>query len=155
MPTTSAGEQTKSMGERRSRYLTTSERLLRMANAKLFASVNMDALVDLSRAQVEVHGQAGDVLWEAGEPSEFNARIEYGRIRCTNAAGKTVVVRPPFTLGAMDIFAEIPRAYTAVAETDFIALNTPAHAFDAVIENHVDMGRQIQAMLARTLLGDS
>lgn len=154
MPTTAADERTKSLGEQRSRQLTTSERLLRMTKVNFFSDVNIDALVDLSRGQVEVHGQAGDVLWECGDPSSFNARIEYGRVRCTNEHGKTIVVAPVFVLGAMDTFAETPRAYSAVAETDFIAVNTPAHVFSAVIENHVDMGRQIQARLARTLLGD-
>ena len=82
------------MGEFRSRHLTTSERLLRMASSPYFKEINLDSLVDLTRGQVEVHGSAGDVLWERGEPSNFNARIEYGRIRCTNQHGNSVVVSP-------------------------------------------------------------
>ena len=154
MPTTSADERTKSMGEHRVRHLTMSERLLRMASSQFFSSINIDALVDMTRAQVEVHGKAGDVLWERDEPANFNIRLDYGRISCTNAHGREVVVAPEFVIGIMDVFAEIPRAYSAVAETDYIIMKSPSHAFDAVIENHADMGRQIQSGLARTLLGD-
>jgi CRP-like cAMP-binding protein len=153
MPTTSADEQTQSMGEHRSRELTMSERLMRLVKSPFFSKMNLDSLVDLSRGQVEVHGKAGDVLWERGEPSSFNARIEYGRICCCNEYGRKTTVMPVFVLGVFDMFAEIPRAYTAVAETDYIAINTPVHVFDAVVENHVETGRQIQAGLARTLLG--
>ena len=154
MPTTAADERAQEMGEHRSRRLTTSERLLRMASAPFYDGINTDALVDVTRGQVEVHGRAGDVLWERGEPSRFNARIEYGRIRCENEHGKTSIITPVFVLGAMDTLAEIPRAYSAVAETDYISTNTPAHVFDAVIENHVDMGRKMQSGLAQMLLGE-
>jgi CRP-like cAMP-binding protein len=114
----------------------------------IFERCNLDAVVDLARATQELRLDAGQKLWDVGDPSEMWLGIDYGRVRCTNAEGVTVRVTPPFVLGVMDALGVVPRSYEAVAETPIIAFAVSREALLAVLETHFDLAMDFLAMLS-------
>jgi CRP-like cAMP-binding protein len=142
------------VGMWRTRELTLVEKLLLLRATPMGRVANLDAAAELVRAMVEVRIDEGDVLWELGEPTTSWVRIEYGRVRCTAADGRSVDVGAGFVLGILDGWGDLPRSYGAVACTKVVLQRMDLAAHLAVLETHTGVAAQTTRFLARTLLGE-
>jgi CRP-like cAMP-binding protein len=129
------------------------ERIIAMRQGRsIFATANMDALIELCRRMQLVRVQAGHVFFEVGEPSTFSLRVNSGRMRCTTATGEHVDVGSEMVLGAMDAFAGQPRSYSARAETALSCYITQSEDFLAVLEMHPSLAINMLGNMARSLI---
>jgi CRP-like cAMP-binding protein len=116
-----------------------------------FGRMNLDALVDMVRRMIDVRYAAGDVLWAVGDVSTHALHIDAGRVRCTGADGRSVVVGRGFTLGVLDVWSR-ERVYEARAETPVIAFRTEFERFLSLLETHPEVGLDLLRGFARDLL---
>lgn len=129
------------------------ERIITIRTGRnLFATANMDALIEMCRRQRLERVPAGHVFFAVGEPSTFSMRINAGLVRCTAANGEHVDVGAEMVLGAMDAFAGRPRSYAARAETAVACSRTDAEDFLNVIEMHPILAVNMLRQMARTLI---
>lgn len=130
---------------------TLAERLVELRQGP-FESMNLDALVDLSRRMVECRFPAGHLFWAVGDPSNYSFHVDYGRVRCTARDGSTMDVGNNFTLGVMDVWASHPRSYEARAETDVIGYRVSYEDFSIILEMHPQVGLELLRTLARVMV---
>jgi CRP-like cAMP-binding protein len=141
------------MGEPRKQRRTLVERLIDMRKAPLFANCDIEALVALTRRTRELRAEPGELLWRAGEvAAPFWLFVDYGKVRCTNAAGESMEVGSGWVIGMMDAIAQRPRAYEARAETQVVGERIELEAFLGVLETHVELARDFIAFLAQRVL---
>jgi CRP-like cAMP-binding protein len=141
------------MGEPRKQRRTLVERLIDMRKAPLFANCDIEALVALTRRTRELRAEPGELLWRAGEvAAPFWLFVDYGKVRCTNAAGESMQVGSGWVIGMMDAIAQRPRAYEARAETQVVGERIELEAFLGVLETHVELTRDFIAFLAQRVL---
>jgi CRP-like cAMP-binding protein len=140
------------MGVLRSERRTLVERLIDMRRGPLFARANAEALIALVRSSREVRFEPGSTIWQIGDPSTSWYMIEYGRVRCTNQAGRAQEVGANFLIGIMDSLAQAPRSYAAVTDTLVVANHVDLESFLGVIETHIELARDFLGFLAHTVL---
>jgi CRP-like cAMP-binding protein len=140
------------MGVLRSERRTLVERLIDMRGGPLFARANAEALIALVRSSTEIRVEPGRKIWEIGEPSTFWFFVEYGRVRCTNQAGRSQELGANFVIGIMDALAQVPRSFDVVADTLVVATKIELEAFLGVMESHNDLARDFLAFLAHSVL---
>lgn len=140
------------VGVWRDREPTVVERVLMIRNGMLLATAHLDAIAELARRAVEVRFAEGDTLWHVGEPASFSLRIEFGKVKCTNAKGESVIVGAGNVLGMMDALAGIQHSYEAVALTPLITTKLEAATQLAVLEAHPQMASTLRMNLARAFL---
>ncbi len=141
------------LGTWRDRERTLVERLMEAQRVPMMARANLDAVIELVRSQVEVRFAEGDFLWRAGDAPTFSLRIDYGRVRCTTPAGRSVDVGSSYWIGTMDCFAGHPRGYDARAVIPVIAYRADFEALLAVLDAHFELALDFIAVLARMRLG--
>jgi CRP-like cAMP-binding protein len=117
-----------------------------------FMTANMDALFEVARRMSVHRYEAGQMLFDIGDPSTFSVRILYGKIRCTAASGDHVDVGSGMVLGAMDSWSALPRSYSARAETKVVAVKTPAEDFLSVLEMHPSLALGLLKGVASSLI---
>jgi CRP-like cAMP-binding protein len=140
------------MGILRPEQRTLVERLIDMRRAPLFENANAEALIALARCSKEVRLDPGTPIWKIGDSSTFWFLIEYGRVRCTNAAGKTQEIGSNFVIGIMDSLAQAQRSYDVVTDTLVVANKIELESFLGVLETHIELARDFLGFLARTVL---
>lgn len=140
------------MGTLRSERRTLVERLIDMRRGPLFERANAEALIALVRSAVEVRLEPGRKIWQIGDPSTFWFFLEYGRVRCTNQAGRTQELGANFVIGVMDALAQVPRSYDVTADTLVVATKIDLESFLGVVESHNDLARDFLAFLALSVL---
>jgi CRP-like cAMP-binding protein len=133
------------------RTKTLAQRLMELRTGP-YATMNLDALVDLARRMVEWRVPAGHVFWSVDEPSNFALHVDYGRVRCTAADGSSMDVGSNFTLGVMDSWASTPRSYAARAETDLIGYRIADEDFFSIMEMHNEVGLDMLRNIARDIV---
>lgn len=141
-------------GEPTDRSLTLVERVLTTRNAPLLRRVNLEAVIELVRRGREVRYAAGERVWDLDEPSDFQLRLDFGRIRCTAKDGKFVDVGAGFVLGSLDSLAMSPRSFSAVAVKPTMAFRTDLQAWLGVMETHHELARGLLGILASALLDE-
>lgn len=140
------------LGVRPERRRTMVERLIDMRDVPLFRRGNVEALIALTRRTEYVEVEAGHEFWRHGELAPCWVVVEYGKVRCTNAAGVSVDVGSNFVIGTMDAIAQRPRAYSARAETEVVGNRIELASFMGVLETHFDLAREFAAFIARAVL---
>ena len=140
------------MGTYRDRELTLVQRMIQIRQTPLFARANIDAVAELARASREVRFAPDTLLWSIGDPPSFSLRLDYGRVRCANKAGRVVTVGAGYGLGVLDSFSTRPRSYEAHTETEVIAFQSKLDTFLAVLEGHHEVAMDLIAILSRTQL---
>lgn len=140
------------VGVWRDREPTVVERVLMIRNGIFFSTAHLDAIAELARRAVEMRFAEGDTLWQIGEPTAFSLRIEFGKVKCTNAKGESVVIGAGSVLGMMDALAGIQRSYNAVALTPLITTKVETATQLAVLEAHPQMASTLRMNLARAFL---
>lgn len=140
------------VGEWRDRALTVVERVLLIRRTPLLGAAHLDAIAELARRSEEVRIPAGETVWKVGDTGSFSLRIDYGKVRCSNDKGESVVVAAGSVIGALDSLAGAPRVYHAVAETPVIAFRIEQATQLAVLEVHPQLAAALRTNLATLLL---
>jgi CRP-like cAMP-binding protein len=140
------------VGVWRDREPTVVERVLMIRNGMILATAHLDAIAELARRSVEVRFAEGETLWHIGEPTAFSLRVEFGKVKCTNAKGESVIVGAGNVIGMMDALAGIQRSYEAVALTPLITTKIETATQLAVLEAHPQMASTLRMNLARAFL---
>ena len=118
-----------------------------------FERSSLEALARLARSTPEVRFRPGDVLWRAGDPSDYALILVAGTIACSTPDGRELFrAGPGYPLGNLERFTDEPRWFTATAETDVLALRGETEAFLDLIEDHFDMALAFISTMARNLL---
>jgi CRP-like cAMP-binding protein len=129
------------------------ERLVRMSNRGVFANSNLDAVMAVARRQVERRWQAGERIWNEGDPADCGFSIRHGRVRCwSNSGDRSFSVGVGFGLGFIEGLAGVPRPVNAEAETEVVALIDQISTIVDVLEDNSDMAFDLSASLATYLL---
>lgn len=153
LPVASAGAPPPEQGTMPERDPTLVERIIMLRTGRsLFATANMDALIELCRRMTWHRVEEGHVFFQVGDPSSFSMRINAGLVRCTAANGDHVDVGSEMVLGAMDAFADRPRSYAARALTPVSYSSTDRESFLAVIEMHPMLAMNMLRAMARGLI---
>jgi CRP-like cAMP-binding protein len=140
------------MGVLRSEQRTLVERLIDMRRGQLFARANAEALIAIVRGSRELRFEPGTYIWRIGDPATFWFFVEYGRIRCTNPAGKVQDIGANFVVGIMDALAQVPRAYDVRTDTTVVVTRIELESFLGVLETHAELAREYLAMLSQIVL---
>jgi CRP-like cAMP-binding protein len=146
------GEVSAEAGEYLERELTMVERIIQLRSGPAFAHCNLDAVIELVRRSREVRFEAGQTIFEIGDPSTFSLGVDYGLVSCHAASGESVEVGKGFAMGVMDFLAQQPRSYGAVAKTRVTAFRIEAAVFMSVLESHFDMATHLQTLISKQLL---
>lgn len=128
------------------------ERVLDLRSGGIFATGNLEPVVELARRNEEVEFAPGEVLWRAGERSTWSIRIIAGLVHCVSAGGREVTVGKGFVLGSLDALGELPRSFEARAATRVVAYRSGLEDMLSIMESHPSLGRELLAVLARVLL---
>ena len=129
-------------------------RLLALHRSPAFPSASMDALVELSGHLTEVHLEAGEPLWQLGDPARWFLLLCQGSVRYRNPnAGWTVDVGPGGVPGMPTTLARGSRTVEATATAPVVALRVETEPFLDVLEDHFEMAFSFLGRLARCVLG--
>ena len=139
-------------GMARPRELDLVERIFFMRTASPFRHASINALAELSRGMTEVRAEPGTTLWKAGDPATFVSLLVTGEVACTLPGGGTHTLGPGTPLGSIEATAELPRWYTAVAQTQVTALNGPVDGLIDVFEDNFAMAMDYTSVMARWLM---
>jgi CRP-like cAMP-binding protein len=119
----------------------------------VFERSSLAALADMVSMAHEVRFRAGTTLWNSGDRSEVAYIIVRGIVLCTTqATQKPFRCGPGYPLGNLERLGGVPRWYTAVTETDFLALRSDLDSFLDVLEDHPDMAKDFLAGMAGNLI---
>lgn len=153
MPASPARPPAAEAGEYPARKRTLVERVLDLRAGGIFAAGNLEPVVELARRTEEVEFAAGEPLWAVGDRSTWSVRVIAGRIECAGPgdAGR-VAVGKGFVLGNLDALGDLPRSFSARAETRVVAYRSELDALLSIVETHPRLGRELLAVLSRSLL---
>lgn len=128
------------------------ERIIQIRSGTLFEATNLDAITDLCRRMTEIRVEPGHIFWRSGESADSTMRIDHGVVRCSTDDGKQVRIGPGFTFGVTEAFAELPRTYTAEAETRVVAQVSQLESMLAVLESQHNLALGFIEYYANVLL---
>jgi CRP-like cAMP-binding protein len=127
------------------------DRLFFLREMLPFAGASIDALASVARQMQSRRVKAGEVIWHQGDPALDMYLIASGEVEAKSEA-ETLVHSAGGPLGGLEVFAQAPRWYDLTAKTDVLVLTTSNEAFLDMIEEHTEMGSEIIAGMARTVL---
>lgn len=119
-----------------------------------FENASLDAITTLARNTPEVRFRRGETLWKSGDRSDHALILVSGSVACTMQWGfSRFRAGPGYPLGNLERFSGDPRWYSAVAETDVVAVRTETEAFLDLLEDHPDLAMSFIRSMARRLIG--
>ncbi len=129
------------------------ECLARVRRTELFARANLALLIELYRGHPERRLQAGEQLWQAGEPADSFGLVAEGVIELEDqTANGRGYCAPGDLIGLGDLFTEWPRVWGARAKTDALILCVERSRYIDVLEDHFDHALDLLAQLASRYL---
>ncbi|HEX7671218.1 MAG TPA: cyclic nucleotide-binding domain-containing protein [Polyangiaceae bacterium] len=127
------------------------ERAMFVRRLMTYGSARVEALAELAREMTVLRVSAGTELFRLGEAAPYSLLVHSGVVACETGTAQRFRLGPDSVVGGIDSIAGEPRWYSAVAETDLVALRADtAHLMD-VIEDHPDMGLDMLRSAARIL----
>jgi len=152
LPADEGGPEMVALGSMRQEPMTLVERLIMLRRTPLGHFANMDATAEIARGMTEQRVPAGEKIWSIGEPSPFWIGIEYGRVRCEAPDSQVAWAGTRRVLGVLDSWGDLPRSYSAVAETPLVIHRVKVATMLAIAETHGAMGVKMSRFLARDLI---
>ena len=130
------------------------ERILSIRQIPAFARSSLDSVSHYAGMLEQIQFPAGTVLWEEGSPCYHYLHVVDGVVR-GNRQGADGVLR--FSTPSMPgFFGAISdrhdRWYTAVAETDLIALRADREVLPDILEDNFEMASLFVTLVARRLV---
>jgi CRP-like cAMP-binding protein len=127
------------------------DRLFFLREMLPFPGASIDALASVARQMQSRRVKAGETIWRQGDPALDMLVIASGEVQAKSET-ETLVHSAGGPLGGLEVFAQAPRWYDLTATTDALVLTTSNEAFLDMIEEHTEMGSELIASLARTVL---
>ena len=128
------------------------DRLLGYSRNSLFRDSNLDAISELVQQQSERRWQPGETIWSKADHAAWDLWIIHGVVDCDPEDGRaTMSIGANYTLG-METLADRARGYTARAQTEVIAMVTPAEVYQTILEDHPELSLSVAASIARLLI---
>jgi CRP-like cAMP-binding protein len=134
--------------------LTIIDRLLYVKRpGTVFEHSSLAAVADMVAMTHELRFPAGTTLWTSGDRSDEAFIIVGGIVLCT-IQGTLTPFRcgPGYPLGNLERLCGEPRWYTAVTETEVVALRSDLDPFLDVLEDYPDMAKDLLIGMARNLI---
>jgi CRP-like cAMP-binding protein len=129
------------------------DRIVFFRQSVAFAGSSINALAELARWLSEQHVEPGTTLWREGEPARYASMIVTGVVSCTSADGGVGFrLGPGAPLGVVEAIAEVPRWYTAVAESPLVTLAGDTEGLLDVFEDNYAMALDYVAAVAREIV---
>ena len=141
-------------GGRPQRDLNLIDRILYIKRpGSVFENSSLAAIADLVAMTQEVRFPPGTTLWTSGDRSDVSFLIVSGIVLCT-IEGTLTPFRcgPGYPLGNIERLCGEPRWYTAVTESEVIALRSDLDFFLDVLEDHPEMAKDLLVGMARNLI---
>lgn len=118
-----------------------------------FARSDIDSLVALSRLTTQSRIPRGTLLWNAGDRSDETLILISGVVACTTAGTRTKFrCGPGYPLGNLERICQEPRWYSAIAETDVVAIRSGVDPFLDAFEEHPKMAIDLMSAMAGNLI---
>lgn len=127
------------------------DRLFFLREMLPFPGASIDALASVARQMQSRRVKAGETIWRQGDPALDMLVIASGEVQAKSET-ETLLHSAGGPLGGLEVFAQAPRWYDLTAKTDALVLTTSNEAFLDMIEEHTEMGSEMIASLARTVL---
>lgn len=127
------------------------DRLFFLREMLPFPGASIDALASVARQMESRRVKAGEAIWHQGDPALDMYVIASGEVEAKSETENLIHVAGG-PLGGLEVFAQAPRWYDLTAKTDVLVLTTSNEAFLDMIEEHTEMGSELIAGLARTVL---
>jgi CRP-like cAMP-binding protein len=128
------------------------QRLVIIGRGGPFQNASLNALAEVAEKAAEVRLEAGTTLWREGDFSEYGINIVHGIVRCTGDDGRREFrMGPGSVIGTLETLGQLPRGYTAVAESRVVALRPNIEVLLDTLEDNVKLGRSFLAFLAGAL----
>ncbi len=128
------------------------ERIAALRRSFPLEGTRLEALADLARDVEEVRAPPGERLFTVGESPDSVYFIVYGAVRGTSPEGFDLRFGPGDVVGSMGASADLPRWYTAEAETELVLLRLHRDGLLDVLEDHHNVAVAMVRALARSLL---
>jgi CRP-like cAMP-binding protein len=116
-----------------------------------YPGASIDALASVARQMQSRRVKAGDAIWRQGDPALDMFVIASGEVEAKSET-EQLVHTAGGPLGGLEVFAQAPRWYDLTAKTDVLVMTTSNEAFLDMVEEHTEMGSELIASLARTVL---
>ena len=136
------------------RQLDIVERILALRQVPTFARSSLDAVALYANRLEEVRFPAGTMLWAESEPCDHYLHVLAGGVR-GQIDGKhtSLLFSSPSMPGFFSAITESgDRWYTAVADTDVVALKADRNALPDVLEDNFEMAGLFLTLIARRLV---
>jgi len=131
--------------------LTIFDKVLWLRRSGLLEAHNVDAFLEMANRFEEARFEAGEKLWQQGEPSAQVLLLLAGRVRGERADG-SLRFGPGFGLGYAESICGQPRWYTAICETPVVALGFRVETLLEIFETHFEMALEgLRLSAARVL----
>ncbi|MEO7112632.1 MAG: cyclic nucleotide-binding domain-containing protein [Polyangiaceae bacterium] len=127
------------------------DRLFFLREMLSFPGASIDALASVARQMQSRRVKAGEVIWHQGDPALEMYLIASGEVEAKSET-ESLIHSAGGPLGGLEVFAQAPRWYDLTARTDGLVLTTTHEAFLDMIEEHTEMGSELIAGMARTVL---
>ena len=125
-------------------------------NLPLFEFVERDELTDVAAGMEFRDLKPGEVLFSEWDKADFVCFIEHGKLDVTKKTGPDSVdvmatLGRGRSIGEMSIVNNFPRSATVIARTDVRLAVFPRTAFEAILNEKMDIGVKILKGLANLL----
>ncbi|MCW5829685.1 MAG: cyclic nucleotide-binding domain-containing protein [Deltaproteobacteria bacterium] len=133
------------------RMLTTLERVLFLKGVSLFQQVAGDDLVGLAEAAHAVTYEAGQTVFEAGDPGDALYLIVHGKVRVYLGGNDLAELGPGECFGEMAILDNAMRSASVAATEPLLALRITQEDFFEILVDRPEISRGVFAVLTARL----
>ena len=128
------------------------EKLRAITASDLFADLTPAGVLWVARQGRLLDLGAGDLLMQAGDPSDSLAVVISGAVQLITSKGQEVVLGPGQSVGEMGVIMARPRTATVRAGADGAQLFLlPASAFESLLDRSTQFSRGLMVQLAERL----
>jgi CRP-like cAMP-binding protein len=132
--------------------ISTLDKIKCLQKVVLFARCKMEQLLELGAIAHEVDFKKGDIIFRENDPGDSLYCLVAGKVRLQKSGTSyEAIIGEGQTFDTLAILDRKPRAITAVAETDGVALRIDTEEFYNLLADHIEIVEGIFAHLAQEL----
>ncbi len=129
------------------------ERIFLLRRMRAFTEANVNSLATLARKMVEVRPPAGEVLWRAGERSDFSYFVVKGMLQLSWNEGTTVQqIGPGYVVGGSESLVSLPRWNELVTTEPVVLLRGGREGLIDMFEDDYELGMKFLSLIATLLV---
>lgn len=127
------------------------DRLFFLRRMLAFPHVSVDGMASVARQLRTRVFAPGEPIWKRGEPAIDVTMVVRGDVEAASDADR-LVHEGGGPVGGLEVFAQAPRWFDLTAKTEVVVLQTTYDAIFDMFEEHTEMGKDLVATLAGTVL---